>query len=188
MHAPGWRCSGRRAQLVPPTVCSLEPCGDSNFPRGSPCMPPSVGLEMPKAGSGLRMMLSIHYSKMGEPIDDASGVEVCVARNPREHTAGPHNVGTHKIELPPHQATNIKARCTPKYSRDIHIINTQPHHSIPALQTTAAWVALIRGGEQSQGETLRNASTGRARAVGTRRFLVTGVLIFGHAGAPSPCR
>ncbi|HTU62903.1 MAG TPA: hypothetical protein VMF89_30795, partial [Polyangiales bacterium] len=90
-------------------------------------MPPSVGLQMPTAGSGLRMMLSVHYFNMGQPIDDSSGVEVCVAREPREHTAAPHNVGALDLVLPPRQATNIVTRCTPKYQGDIHIIKTQPH-------------------------------------------------------------
>jgi hypothetical protein len=90
-------------------------------------MPPSVGLEMPTAGSGLRMMLQMHYYNMGEPVEDASGAEICVARTPREHTAAPHNVGALKFELPPRQATEVKTRCTPKYAGDIHLIKTQPH-------------------------------------------------------------
>lgn len=90
-------------------------------------LPPSVGLKMPTATSGLRMMLAIHYFNMGEPVEDTSGVEVCVARKPRPNTAGPHNVGTHDVRLPPRQATDITARCTPKYAGDIHIIQTQPH-------------------------------------------------------------
>jgi hypothetical protein len=90
-------------------------------------MPPAVGLQMPTAGSNLRMMLSVHYFNMGEPVDDTSGVEVCVAREPREHTAAPHNVGALDLVLPPHQATDIVTRCTPNYPGDIHIIKTQPH-------------------------------------------------------------
>jgi hypothetical protein len=90
-------------------------------------MPPAVGLQMPTAGTGLKLMLSVHYFNMGEPIDDASGVEVCVAREAREHTAAPHNVGARDLELPPHQATNIVTRCTPTYPGDIHLIKTQPH-------------------------------------------------------------
>jgi hypothetical protein len=35
--------------------------------------------------------------------------------------------GTVLVDLPAHQATDIKARCTPKYAGDIHLIKTQPH-------------------------------------------------------------
>jgi hypothetical protein len=73
-------------------------------------------------------LLSIHYFNTGEGVDDTSGAEICVARTPREHTAAIHSVAAGQIMLPPHQATDVNATCTPKYSDgDIHIIQSRPH-------------------------------------------------------------
>lgn len=48
-------------------------------------------LEMRTAGSGLRMMLQIHYFNMGESVADASGAEICIARTPENTPLRPTN-------------------------------------------------------------------------------------------------
>jgi hypothetical protein len=66
------------------------------------------------------MMLQIHYFNMGEPIADASGAEICIARTPPRNTPQhPTTWVALKFELPAHQATDIAG--------DIHLIKTQPH-------------------------------------------------------------
>ena len=90
--------------------------------------PPSVGTLMPAKSSGKRMQLSVHYSNMGEEaVDDTFGVDICIARTPREHTAEPQTVGTFELSLPPHQATEIVRHCKPKYDGEIHLIQIVPH-------------------------------------------------------------
>jgi len=89
--------------------------------------PPSVGMLMPAKSSGKRMQLSVHYSNMGEAVDDTFGVDICIARTPRQHTAAPQTVGTFELSLPPHQATNIVRHCKPSYTGDIHLIQVIPH-------------------------------------------------------------
>ena len=37
-------------------------------------------------------------------------------------------------ELPAHRATDIKARCSPKYTPDTHLIKTQPHMHARGVQ------------------------------------------------------
>ena len=90
-------------------------------------MPPTVGLQMPRAGNGLRMMLAVHYFNPGSPVDDTSGAEVCIARKPQPNSAGVHIVGAQDLMLPPHQMTDITTTCTPTYQGDIHIVRTLPH-------------------------------------------------------------
>jgi hypothetical protein len=90
-------------------------------------MPPTVGLQLPAPESGLKMMLNVHYFNTGAAVDDTSGAEVCVARKPREHTAGVHIVQANSFSLPPRQATKVTTVCTPKYAGDIHIIQSLPH-------------------------------------------------------------
>jgi hypothetical protein len=89
--------------------------------------PPSVGLEMPSKSSGKRMQLSLHYFNTGAAVDDSFGVDICIARTPREHTAVPHTVGTLELSLPPRQASNIVRHCKPNYVGDIHMIQMIPH-------------------------------------------------------------
>lgn len=90
-------------------------------------MPPSVGLQLPAPDSGFQMMLVVHYFNTGAATDDTSGGEVCVARKPREHTAGIHIVQANQFSLPPRQASKVLTPCTPKYAGDIHIIQSLPH-------------------------------------------------------------
>ena len=90
-------------------------------------MPPGVGLQMPKGGSNVRFMVGMHYYNPGEPLDDTSGAEICVARTPRPETASIAELGVDFLLLPPHRNTDIVSTCKPQASRDIHILRSFPH-------------------------------------------------------------
>ena len=89
--------------------------------------PPSVGMAMPSKSSGTLMQLSVHYLNTGEAVDDTFGIDICIARTARQHTAAPQTVGTFELSLPPRQATNVVTHCKPNYVGDIHIIQVIPH-------------------------------------------------------------
>jgi hypothetical protein len=90
-------------------------------------MPPDVGLRMPSGGSGVRFMLGMHYYNPGDAADDASGVEICLARTSRPQTASIAELGVSYLTLAPHQETDIVSRCKPASSGDIHVIRAFPH-------------------------------------------------------------
>ena len=90
-------------------------------------MPPGVGLQMPAGGGSARMMLGMHYFNTGEPVDDTSGAEICVARAPRPQTASITELGVSLLNLPPHRSTDVSSTCRPSYNGEIHIIRAFPH-------------------------------------------------------------
>jgi hypothetical protein len=91
-------------------------------------MPPGVGLVMPSRSSGVRMMVSMHYYNPGDPYDDASGTEICIARTPRPQTASIAELGVDFIALAPHRNTDLMSTCKPSYANgEIHVLRAFPH-------------------------------------------------------------
>jgi Copper type II ascorbate-dependent monooxygenase, C-terminal domain len=90
-------------------------------------MPDGVGLQLPASAAGRKLLMEIHYENPGEPIQDDSGYEICVAAAPRPNTASVSLLGTAAYALPPGQAADIKGTCTPNHAGDIHIFRSFPH-------------------------------------------------------------
>jgi hypothetical protein len=85
-------------------------------------LPPDVGQDV--AGSGFT--LEAHYNNTGTaPVQDASGVRVCVTKKLRQHEAGIHWLGTELILLPAGgEATGI---CQPTMTQPVTILSSTPH-------------------------------------------------------------
>ncbi len=73
--------------------------------------------------AGQRYLLQLHYNNnTGAPVDDASGVEVCVTPQVPTHVAGLSWLGTDAIA-----GTSAMGVCTPMTDQDIHLIYAEPH-------------------------------------------------------------
>ena len=89
-------------------------------------MPPGVGLQLP-AGP---YRLELHYSnKTGTASEqDASGVEVCVAKTPRPNVAAVHELGSMAINVPAHGMQVLNSTCRPSVRNGpVHLIEMNPH-------------------------------------------------------------
>jgi mono/diheme cytochrome c family protein len=109
-------------------------------------MPPDIGVWMPSGKRALR--LDTHYYNLGNSQDelDKSGVDVCITRTFREHTAGTYPFGTLAIELEPGKKTDVTATCnvtTP--NGPVYLLSSSPH-----MHKLGYWAQLYRtrAGEQ----------------------------------------
>ena len=88
-------------------------------------MPAHVGVDL----GGGDYILEVHYNNTGAPTQDASGVTVCKAKQPRPETATVSWLGTEAIILPPMaKGLQVPSNCKPNITdRPIHIIRSWPH-------------------------------------------------------------
>lgn len=83
-------------------------------------MDPDVGMEVKGSDT---FLLEAHYNnKLGMPVPDASGVEVCVTPNKPAHVAGLTWIGTDLIS-----GTEATGVCTPTNTDPVRIFSAQPH-------------------------------------------------------------
>ena len=91
-------------------------------------MPPDVGLQMPR-GPNAYLGLEIHYSNPAAypNVLDGSGVELCVTRTFRRHTASVHWLGSTNITLPPRQSKTVTSTCDPIGTQPVQLLAISPH-------------------------------------------------------------
>lgn len=107
-------------------------------------LPANVGMYLPNDGSQLR--LDVHYNNVGSTstAQDASGVEVCITRSLREHTAAVIGL-TASATSAAHTVVTNKATCTAQVTGGpVHLMSVSPHmHRLgtySALRHTAGGV------------------------------------------------
>jgi hypothetical protein len=93
-------------------------------------MDPDVGLEMP--GNVSYTLETHHNTATGGPMDDNSGLEVCVTPKAPEHVASLSWLGTDNIA-----GTTASGVCKPNTREAIHVIGIQPHMHLKGKHMTA---------------------------------------------------
>jgi hypothetical protein len=117
--------------------------------HGTP-LPADVGLQMP-SGPSAYLALEIHYNNSANHADalDASGVEFCVTKKLRTHTASVHWLGSTNISLAPRARQEVAGTCDPAATQPVNIIAVHPHmhrlgtHARLVLSRTAGPTATL---------------------------------------------
>jgi hypothetical protein len=89
-----------------------------------------VGLEMP--GTVSYTLETHHNNASGGPLDDNSGIEVCVTPKAPTNVASLSWLGTDSIS-----GTTASGVCTPNSQQPIHVIGVQPHMHVKGQYMTA---------------------------------------------------
>jgi len=100
-----------------------------------PVLPSNVGLQMPR-GSNAFLALEVHYDNTQNHRDslDASGVEFCVTRTLRTHTASVHRLGSTNISLPARSQSDVVNTCDPIASQPAHVVAIRPYMNRLGIQ------------------------------------------------------
>jgi hypothetical protein len=94
-------------------------------------LPPGVGLQLPEPGKVFQ--LEVHYfNSLGEPVEDRSGVRVCVTSEPLENIASATTLGAELLLIPAGSTRTFTGTCTPGFdggnaTTDIHVLFSSPH-------------------------------------------------------------
>jgi hypothetical protein len=82
-----------------------------------------VGLGL---GEG-KLVLQVQYVNPGAALADASGMELCVTRNPRRDTAGMYWLGIEALSLPPMELHEAYGTCRPLDQQEpVHVLASLP--------------------------------------------------------------
>lgn len=108
---PGGCEAKKRVAYPPPDSSEIEQCNPlyAYERRGADIYQP---FQVPNGGNYARFAFDVPWSGAAQAL----------------------SVRIRACELPAHQATDIKARCTPKYTPDTHLIKTYPHMHARGVQ------------------------------------------------------
>jgi hypothetical protein len=94
--------------------------------QGGITMPPGVGMQLPNG----TYRLELHYNNGTgtETEEDASGIEVCVAKTPRPNMAAVHELGSMSINVPAGGKQDLVSHCKPSVAKGpVHLMEINPH-------------------------------------------------------------
>jgi hypothetical protein len=154
-----WILYGLDSAAGPDGQVGASACWTGNYLQGwapgatETPLPADVGLQMPQ-GASAYLALEVHYNNTANYPDalDASGVELCVTKKLRPHTAAVQWLGSTNISLPPGAPSTVTGTCDPAMTQPVNIIAVHPH-----LQRVGVHARLVLNRAGGARETLHDA-------------------------------